>query len=140
MAWSSQVSWWLADELGSAATARRLTRATLADWGFENQVEVAELLVSELVGNALDHGRGRVRLSFFARDGLLRCEVEDADPELPRMRAADLDAEDGRGLFLVDVLSQGWGGVPTARGKAMWFELPEFADTESLDALAPIAA
>jgi hypothetical protein len=137
-------SWWLPTELRSVARARRLACATLAEWGFADQVEVAELLVSELVGNALDHGRGQVRLSFFAADGRVRCEVEDEDPRLPRMRAADLDAESGRGLFLVDMLSGRWGAVATARGKAIWFELPAFADAdadlETLDDLDLLAA
>ncbi|MGP3963163.1 ATP-binding protein [Nonomuraea sp. 3N208] len=136
-------SWWLSSDLSSVRTARGLTRETLAAWGFEDQVEVAELLVSELVGNAVDHAYGQVRLSFSARDGLLRCEVEDEDPQLPRIRSVDVDAESGRGLVLLDMLSNRWGGVPTARGKAMWFELPAFADAEveveSLAALAPAA-
>jgi anti-sigma regulatory factor (Ser/Thr protein kinase) len=134
-------SWWLSPDLGSVRGARRLTREKLADWGFEEQVEVAELLVSELVANALDHAYGQVRLSFFAEDGLLRCEVEDANPELPTMRTVDVDAERGRGLFLVDALSGSWGSVRTRRGKAIWFQLPAFAHAEahSLNALAVAA-
>ncbi|MEV4110815.1 ATP-binding protein [Nonomuraea sp. NPDC049695] len=132
-------SWWLpADDLGSVRSARRLTRDKLADWGFKAQTEVAELLVSELVTNALEHAYGQVRLSFFTEDGLLRCEVEDENPELPHMRTANPDAESGRGLFLVDALSCCWGGVRTPRGKAIWFELPTFAHAEAcpLNALA----
>ncbi|MGN9837285.1 ATP-binding protein [Nonomuraea sp. H19] len=136
-------SWWLSAELSSVGRARRLTRRKLTAWGFGDQVEVAELLVSELVGNAVEHGCGRVRLSFVAEDGLLRCEVEDEDPELPRMGWAEVDDEGGRGLFLVDVLSCCWGGVRTSRGKAVWFELPASAHAEaevgSLDALAAFA-
>ncbi|RVX44860.1 anti-sigma regulatory factor (Ser/Thr protein kinase) [Nonomuraea polychroma] len=137
-----KVSWWLSTDLRSVRRARRLARETLVEWGFDDQVEVAELLVSELVGNALDHARGQVGLSFSADDGLLRCVVEDEDPELPCMRTVDEDAESGRGLFLVDMLSNRWGAVPTAQGgKAIWFELPAFADAEveMLDALAVAA-
>ncbi|MET7332458.1 ATP-binding protein [Nonomuraea sp. NPDC005650] len=137
------VSWWLSPDLGSVGEARRLTREKLTDWGFDDQVEVAELLVSELAGNALGHAYGRVRLSFSAEDGLLRGEIEDENPELPRMRVVDADAERGRGLFLVDMLSCCWGGVRTDRGKAIWFELPAFAHAETgspVDTLAPIAA
>ncbi|MFI7704617.1 ATP-binding protein [Nonomuraea sp. NPDC049480] len=139
---SREASWWLSADLVSARRARRLTRETLAEWGFGHQIEVAELLVSELVGNALGHARGQVRLGFSAADGRLRCEVEDEDPELPRMRTVDEDAESGRGLFLVDMLSRCWGGVPTPRGKAIWFELPDFAevDVESLEPLEAVAA
>ncbi|WP_240776951.1 ATP-binding protein [Nonomuraea basaltis] len=137
-----KASWWLSADFGSVREARRLTRETLTEWGFGDQIEAAELLVSELVGNALDHAHGQVLLSFSAEDGLLRCEVEDEDPELPRMQTVDEDSESGRGLFLVDMLSCCWGGAPTPRGKAIWFELPAFADAdvESLDALVPIAA
>ncbi|MET9239311.1 ATP-binding protein [Nonomuraea sp. NPDC003709] len=136
-------SWWLSPDLGSVCDARRLTRDKLAAWGLDDQVEAAELLVSELVGNALEHAYGPVRLSFSAEDGLLRCEVEDENPVLPHMRVVDADAESGRGLFLVDVLSCCWGGERTARGKAIWFELPVFARAETdapIGALAPVAA
>lgn len=137
-----KASWWLPADLSSVRVARRLTRVTLTEWGFEDQVEVAELLVSELVGNAIDHAHGEVRLSLSAQDGVLRCEVEDEDPELPSMCTVDADAEGGRGLFLVDMLSCRWGGVLTARGKAVWFQLPAFAEAEtaSLDEFVPIAA
>ncbi|MFI6733605.1 ATP-binding protein [Nonomuraea sp. NPDC050451] len=135
-------SWWLSSDLSSVRTARRLTRDKLTDWGFEDQIEVAELLVSELVANALDHAHGQVHLSFSAENGLLRCEVEDENPQLPTLRTVDLDAERGRGLFLLDMLSGSWGGTPTARGKVIWFELPAFADAEagSLDAFILMAA
>ncbi|MET9239318.1 ATP-binding protein [Nonomuraea sp. NPDC003709] len=135
-------SWWLTPDLGSVRTARRLTRDKLTDWGFDDQIEVAELLVSELVANALDHAHGQVHLGFSAENGLLRCEVEDENPQLPTMRTVDLDAERGRGLFLVDTLSGSWGGTPTPRGKAIWFELPAFAEAEvdSFEAFTPMAA
>ncbi|MFI7222564.1 ATP-binding protein [Nonomuraea angiospora] len=132
-------SWWLSADLGSVRTARRLTRDKLADWGFDDRIEVAELLVSELVANALDHAHGQVHLAFSAENGLLRCEVEDEDPQMPTMRTVDLDAERGRGLLLVDTLSGSWGGTPTPRGKAIWFELPAFAEAEA-DLFAPMAA
>ncbi|MDX3109612.1 ATP-binding protein [Nonomuraea angiospora] len=136
-------SWWLSPELASVCAARRLTREKLAHWGLDDQVETAELLVSELVGNAVEHAYGPVRLSFSAEDGLLRCEVEDENPDLPHLRVVDADAESGRGLFLVDVLSCCWGGERTARGKAIWFELPacDRAETDTpIGALAPVAA
>ncbi|MEV4011273.1 ATP-binding protein [Nonomuraea angiospora] len=136
-------SWWLSPDLGSVRAARRLTRGKLADWGLDDQVETAELLVSELVGNALEHAYGPVRLSLSTEDGLLRCEVEDGNPDLPHMRVVDADAESGRGLFLVDTLSCCWGAERTARGKAIWFELPAFARAEidsPIGALTPVAA
>jgi hypothetical protein len=134
-----EVSWWLAPELSSVRDARRLTRRQLGAWGLDDQVEVAELLVSEVVGNALGHGSGQVRLGLAIEDGLLRCEVEDENPELPRLRSAEVDDESGRGLFLVDTLSCCWGGERTARGKAVWFELPAPTDDGTAGAPAPVA-
>ncbi|HEX4813510.1 MAG TPA: ATP-binding protein [Nonomuraea sp.] len=119
------VSWWLAGHLDSVPTARHLTRATLVGWGLAGEpVDIAELLVSELVGNAVEYSRGRIRLSLAIRGGTLRVEVEDGNPEMPHLRHADVYDEAGRGLFLVDALSQRWGGGSTPRGKAVWFELP----------------
>jgi hypothetical protein len=136
-------SWWLSPDLASVCAARRLTRHKLAAWGLDDQLETAELLVSELVGNAVEHAHGPVRLSFSTEDDLLRCEVEDENPDLPHMRVVDADAESGRGLFLVDTLSCCWGAERTARGKAIWFELPACARAEidsPIGALAPVAA
>ena len=121
------ISWRLPHKPGSVPKARHLTRARLAEWGFAGQGEVAELLVSELVTNSLKYVDGAVDLSLSAEDGLLRVEVEDANPELPRVCAAHPDDEGGHGLHLVDMLSCCWGSVRTGRGKVVWFELPACA-------------
>ncbi|MEV4065367.1 ATP-binding protein [Nonomuraea dietziae] len=113
--------WRLAPELVSVPRSRRLTRARLARWGLRDQT--AELLVSELVANAVRHGRGPVLLTLSAQDGLLRCEVGDAGDTLPEMRPALEDDENGRGLFLLDLLSCCWGANRTPAGKVVWFEL-----------------
>ncbi|MGJ6960971.1 ATP-binding protein [Streptosporangium sp. G11] len=113
-----------APELSSVPQARHLTRAYLADWGLrEEHSTVAELLVSELVTNALRHSRGTIKLALSFEDGLLRCEVEDADPFLPRACRARDDEERGRGLHLLELLSCCWGSARTSEGKAVWFEL-----------------
>lgn len=125
-----EVSWPLPPEPSSVPRARRLVRARLAEWGLEEQSEVAELLVSELVTNALDHARGTIRLTLCCQDGLLRCEVEDAHPAAPRMRRARDDDERGRGLYMLDLLSCCWGSARTPAGKAVWFELPVDALSE----------
>ena len=93
--------------------------------------DVAELLVSELVGNAVRHGAvaagaGDVVLRVQpAPDGALRVEVDDAgDPHLPaRPPDADESAESGRGLLLVDELATRWGAEPIPGGKRVWFEV-----------------
>ncbi len=112
-----------APESASVPQARHLTRACLADWGLHEHSTVAELLVSELVTNALRHSRGTIGFALSFQDGLLRCEVEDADPSLPRVHRARDDEERGRGLHLLELLSCCWGSARTTDGKAVWFEL-----------------
>ncbi|MCT9932328.1 ATP-binding protein [Planotetraspora sp. A-T 1434] len=117
-------SWRLPSSLRSVARARRLTRERLSAWGMEKVTDVAELLVSELVTNALCHARGPIRLALSATEGMLRCEVEDGGTVLPRLYNAHEDDEGGRGLCLLDMLACCWGAARTANGKVMWFELP----------------
>ncbi|GGQ17531.1 ATP-binding protein [Streptosporangium pseudovulgare] len=117
-------SWWLARHPSSVGRARRLTRERLTAWDLAEQSVAAELLVSELVTNALRHARGTVSLTLSLQDGLLRCEVEDAEPLLPSPRTVHDDDEGGRGLHLVDSLACCWGSARTPGGKAVWFELP----------------
>ncbi|MEU0392721.1 ATP-binding protein [Streptomyces sp. NPDC006208] len=117
-------SWNVARELASVGRARRVVTARLGDWGMTDLADTAELLVSELVTNALRHTRGPVRLNLRVRGFHLRCEVEDADSAGPARRIADAEAEGGRGIELVDMLAEHWGSTDTGTGKAMWFELP----------------
>lgn len=114
--------WSLAPEARSVARARELARDQLTDWGLEELVDTTELLVSELVTNALRHGHGEIRLRLL-RDRSLVCEVWDADLAQPRRRRARDTDEGGRGLQLVGLLSAGWGSRRTPRGKTVWFEL-----------------
>lgn len=114
--------WNLAPEARSVARARELARDQLTDWGLEALVDTTELLVSELVTNALRHGHGEIRLRLLL-DRTLVCEVWDADLAQPRRRRARDTDEGGRGLQLVQLLSAGWGSRRTPRGKTVWFEL-----------------
>ncbi|MER7149640.1 MULTISPECIES: SpoIIE family protein phosphatase [Streptomyces] len=114
--------WSLAPEARSVARARELAREQLLDWGLQELVDTTELLVSELVTNALRHGHGEIRLRLLL-DRTLVCEVWDADLAQPRRRRARDTDEGGRGLQLVGLLSQGWGSRRTPRGKTVWFEL-----------------
>ncbi|MFF5209702.1 ATP-binding protein [Streptosporangium sp. NPDC000396] len=125
-----RASWLLAPEPYSVRRARRLTSARLTEWGLDEQSPIAELLVSELVTNAMYHARGRITLTLSLQEGLLRCEVEDADPVLPRPHLAHHDEEGGRGLHLIELLSCCWGSARTPTGKAVWFELPAQAPAE----------
>jgi Stage II sporulation protein E (SpoIIE) len=129
--------------------ARRHTRDTLSAWKLDEDVDLAELLVSELVTNALRHaieqkvvvspadlwpdaqpsrragGRknGRIPMGLRRGSGSLWIEVHDFDVRLPRMAPLDSSAEAGRGLVLVDALAKRWGARPTADGKVVWVEL-----------------
>lgn len=108
----------------SAATARRLTVSVLQNWGIPQHGEVCELLVSELVGNAVQHTGARTfGLRMLRRRGWIRVEVRDPSRALPcLLPVGDLDTS-GRGLFLVDSLSDRWGVDLLPRGKKTWFEL-----------------
>jgi anti-sigma regulatory factor (Ser/Thr protein kinase) len=110
----------------SAATARRLTQCVvLRQWALSPQIaEHAVLLVSELVGNAVRHTGARVfGLRMLRRRGWIRIEVRDPSRGLPcLMPVQEMDIS-GRGLFLVDKLSDRWGVDLLPRGKTTWFEM-----------------
>ncbi|MEU4101469.1 SpoIIE family protein phosphatase [Streptomyces tanashiensis] len=114
--------WRLPREPRSVGRARELARAQLAAWDLEPLVDTVELLVSELVTNALRYGEGEIRLRLL-RDRTLVCEVWDAGLVQPRRRRARDTDEGGRGLQLVGLLSSSWGSRRTPRGKTVWFEL-----------------
>lgn len=122
-----EVSWPLPPSPASVPRARRLTGGQLAVWGLGEHRETAELLVSELVTNALRHGGGSIRLGVRAEDGMIRFEVEDDGVDTPHMRRARDSDEGGRGLQLVSLLSSSWGSAPTENGKIVWFELANAA-------------
>ncbi|PYC76670.1 histidine kinase [Streptomyces tateyamensis] len=102
--------------------ARRFTRATLAGWGLTPLSDFAELLVSELVTNALVHGGEPLRLRLF-RDRALTLEVADTGRQTPRLRPAGSEDEGGRGMYLVNELAHRWGSRATSEGKVVWAEL-----------------
>ncbi len=115
--------WRLPRELRSVGRARELARGQLLSWDLDDLVDTTELLVSELVTNALRYGEGEIRLRLL-RDRTLVCEVWDAGLVQPRRRRARDTDEGGRGLQLVGLLSAAWGSRRTPRGKTVWFELP----------------
>ncbi|MEU4548544.1 ATP-binding protein [Nonomuraea dietziae] len=110
-------SWVLSSEPSAEPSARRITYNRLVQWGLQHQAAVADLLVSELVTNALRHSCDRIQFTLAAEDGLLRCEVEHADPSPTRERV-------GREHLLLADLACCWGTAHTCEGKVIWFELP----------------
>lgn len=115
--------WTLPREPRSVGKAREYARGRLLSWGLEPLVDTTELLVSELVTNALRYGEGDIRLRLLL-DRTLVCEVWDSGLVQPRRRRARDTDEGGRGLQLVGLLSAAWGSRRTPRGKTVWFELP----------------
>jgi PAS domain S-box-containing protein len=105
-----------------AGQARRFTRAKLREWGLIALVEPAELLVSELVTNALTHTDRPLQLRLLCQRALT-VEVADSDTRTPIQRGAGDYEEGGRGIRLVDQLARRWGSRATRAGKVVWFEL-----------------
>ncbi len=115
--------WRLALDPVEVGRARAVVREQLHDWGLERLADSAELMVSELVTNALRHSHSRpVELRLVRGDTLL-CEVDDDDHDLPTLLNAGPADESGRGLRVVSVLAREWGTSRTSTGKAVWFEL-----------------
>ncbi|MEU1252853.1 SpoIIE family protein phosphatase [Streptomyces chartreusis] len=103
--------------------ARAVVREQLHDWGLARLADTAELLVSELVTNAVRHSHGRpVELRLVRGDTLL-CEVDDDDHDLPTLLSAGPFDDAGRGLRVVSMLAREWGTSRTSAGKTVWFEL-----------------
>ncbi|MFB7031674.1 MULTISPECIES: SpoIIE family protein phosphatase [unclassified Streptomyces] len=105
----------------AVATAREVVRDKLAEWGLEEETFVTELIVSELVTNAVRYAGGPVGLRLI-RDEVLHCEVTDPSNTQPRLRRARTTDEGGRGLFLVAQLSRRWGSRYGQTGKTIWVE------------------
>lgn len=119
---------WLPADPRAVSEARRQVRAAVRYWRLPVDVDVAALLVSELVTNAITHdenraGAPRVTLSIRCSGGRLRVDVHDTSPEPPLLTGASDCAEGGRGLFLVDSLADSWGSYRTEGGKAVFFTL-----------------
>ncbi|MFF9767157.1 SpoIIE family protein phosphatase [Streptomyces sp. NPDC053086] len=119
----SDVAYWtLEPEETAPGQARRLARRALARWNLEELSDSVELLVSEVVTNAVRYASRPVTLRLLRTD-VLRCEVGDDVPQLPRLRQARATDEGGRGLYLVNRLARRWGATRLSTGKVVWFEL-----------------
>jgi anti-anti-sigma regulatory factor/anti-sigma regulatory factor (Ser/Thr protein kinase) len=110
--------------LGAAAVARQLVGDACRIWGLVSLIEDVEVVVTELVSNALRYTTGEVELSMMLRERFLHLSVCDNSHAPPRLVLTDPDTGmGGRGLVLVDALTAGWGSVPTADGKYVWATL-----------------
>jgi PAS domain S-box-containing protein len=113
----------LPDDISAPTFGRRFVVAALEALGLHDQVDVAALLASELVTNALVHAAAPLRIIVEPLHGAVRIAVQDASDEHPVVLVPDTDRPSGRGMWLVETLAQRWGVLPTTGGKAVWFEL-----------------
>ncbi|WP_324788177.1 SpoIIE family protein phosphatase [Streptomyces sp. H51] len=120
----SQVSTWdiLADP-ALVAPVRKQVVEQLDTWGLQEATFTAELVVSELVTNAIRYGARPIRLRLIHDATTLICEVSDTSHTAPHLRRAKTWDEGGRGLLLVAQLTQRWGSRHTADGKTIWAEI-----------------
>ncbi|MGW8762898.1 SpoIIE family protein phosphatase [Streptomyces sp. NPDC055815] len=117
-------SWDISAEPEAVADARRGAVRRLEEWGLPDLAFATELIVSELVTNAIRYGRPPVRLRLV-RDTCRRtltCEVSDASAAAPHLRHARAGDEGGRGLFLCGEVSDQWGVRWSGGGKTVWTE------------------
>ncbi|MFJ9543928.1 SpoIIE family protein phosphatase [Streptomyces sp. NPDC101225] len=117
------VSWEFPADPAVVARTRTTVTRQLSLWGLEEAAFATELIVSELVTNAIRYAGGPVGLRLI-RDASLICEVTDPSNTQPRLRRARTTDEGGRGLFLVAQLSSRWGSRYGRRGKTVWAEQP----------------
>ena len=128
----------LATGPAAPAEARRRVRDAIRSWQVPVDLDAALLLTSELVTNAIRHEAGQagqaappVMLAIASSRGRLRVDVHDTSRSLPAVAEVPADAETGRGLLLVETLSDEWGFYRTPAGKAVYFTLafePDKAD------------
>ncbi|WP_327699589.1 ATP-binding SpoIIE family protein phosphatase [Streptomyces sp. NBC_00459] len=116
-------TWDVPPDPAHVAVTRQSAMEQLAAWGLEEEAFVTELVVSELVTNAIRYGEPPIQLRLI-RDRALIVEVSDGSSTSPHLRRAHVYDEGGRGLLLVAQLTQRWGSRQTGTGKTIWAEQP----------------
>ncbi|WP_174855035.1 SpoIIE family protein phosphatase/ATP-binding protein [Streptomyces rubrogriseus] len=115
--------WDVPNDPAAVAEVRSQVTRRLADWGLDELAFTTELILSELVTNAIRYGGETVHVRVV-RDRSLICEVFDSSSTSPHLRYAAMTDEGGRGLFLVAQLAERWGTRYTPAGKVIWAEQP----------------
>ncbi|MFH8499798.1 SpoIIE family protein phosphatase [Streptomyces coeruleorubidus] len=118
---SHVATWRVSPDPAAVAEVRKAACRQLSEWGLDDAVYVTELVVSELVTNAIRYGRPPIELRLIY-DRALVCEVSDGSSTAPHLRRARTFDEGGRGLLLVAQLTQAWGTRQTPNGKIIWAE------------------
>ncbi|MER5635763.1 ATP-binding protein [Kitasatospora sp. NPDC002227] len=116
-AWSASASF--PPRPANVGRARRLTRTALAAWGSTALADAAELLVSELVTNALRYGQGAISVTLALTDSALQISVADFGRSLPQPREATEEDSSGRGLAIVSALCARWTVTTRLTGKTV---------------------
>ncbi|KFG03066.1 SpoIIE family protein phosphatase [Streptomyces scabiei] len=129
-------TWPLPADPAAVAGARRGASEQLAAWGLGELEFATELIVSELVTNAIRYGTPPIQLRLVRADALI-CEVSDGSATAPHLRRARTFDEGGRGLLLVAQVAERWGSRHTSAGKTIWAEQPLPADAREA---APVTA
>ena len=121
---ASQVATWdIPADPALVGPIRKQVVEQLAVWHLSEVAFTAELVVSELVTNAIRYGERPIRLRLIHDDTTLICEVSDTSHTAPHLRRAKIFDEGGRGLLLVAQLTERWGSRHTPEGKTIWSEL-----------------
>jgi anti-sigma regulatory factor (Ser/Thr protein kinase) len=103
--------------------ARAFLRGALQTWKLDGFGQITELLTDELVSNVVRHVGSPMTVRAFCRPERIRVEVDDPNPEAPRLVRPSEETSDGRGILLVDALAAAWGTDVRADGKTVWFEI-----------------
>jgi anti-sigma regulatory factor (Ser/Thr protein kinase) len=107
----------------SVTQARRFVTETALEWGFAQLVQDAQLVVSELGGNAVRHAHSEFTVVISESDSSIRLAVSDLSHEVPKKQHPAHDSSSGRGLMLVGALATEWGVEQSRDGKVVWAEL-----------------
>jgi anti-sigma regulatory factor (Ser/Thr protein kinase) len=110
----------------SVPAARRFVREALHDQS-RDILEAAELMATELATNCVQHARTSFELTIDHGRGQIRIEVRDTGPGRPVPRSPTPQERTGRGLRIVEAMSDSWGIDPSSRGKTVWFTVPRRA-------------
>ncbi|MEU3337856.1 SpoIIE family protein phosphatase [Streptomyces sp. NPDC002144] len=116
-------TWHIPADPALVAPIRKQVVEQLDTWELQEAAFTAELVVSELVTNAIRYGAHPIRLRLIHDESTLICEVSDTSHTAPHLRRAKTWDEGGRGLLLVAQLTQRWGSRHTGEGKTIWAEI-----------------
>ncbi|MBG0850701.1 SpoIIE family protein phosphatase [Streptomyces spinoverrucosus] len=125
---SRVATWDIPADPALVAPVRKQVIDQLGTWGLEEAGFTTELVVSELITNAIRYGTHPIRLRLIHDTATLICEVSDTSHTAPHLRRAKIWDEGGRGLLLVAQLTQRWGSRHTPEGKTIWAELALFEE------------